>query len=437
MKLSRIAPVLTLGVLFFLPAEAPAQTNGADNPECLGTQCGRPKEEGGGCGCGCGCSVWVAYTDDGTTLSYTDDGDGDGKSDGHDNCPFASNRLQEDEDSDGVGNVCDNCSALANLQQKDSDGDGLGDDCDPDQDNDSLANAADNCPFVPNKTQDDLDKDGRGDVCDQDDDADSIPDGADNCPRVANPDQAMPADASACNVDSDGDNVMDKYDNCPTLASTNQSDVDADGVGDPCDPDRDDDSILDGKDNCPAHANTKQEDDDGDNVGDACDARYCVVIDPANPDNCLDPKGPFAVHGGGTLALKKGEKVRLPLFANRNGAAIEYNWTVTKRPAGSKAVVEQPRGAVTMSRHWEYAYVDGNKPSFTADVDGDYVLQLSAKLAFADRAYPNNRDSTSELALKVSNQGVSGWTCSAFPVTGGGLAVGAALLALLRRRRRA
>jgi hypothetical protein len=436
MKLARLAPTLLLGVLFFLPASASAQTNGADNPECLGDQCGRPKEEGGGCGCGCGCSVWVAYTDDGTTLSYTDDGDGDGKSDGHDNCPFSSNRFQEDDDSDGVGNVCDNCSTLANLQQKDADGDGLGDDCDPDQDNDGFGNAVDNCSLVPNKGQDNLDGDAQGDVCDLDDDNDGVLDGSDNCPRVKNADQGPVADPSLCNVDSDGDNVLDRYDTCPTLASADQNDADNDGVGDPCDTDKDDDSVLNEKDNCPKHANTDQADDDGDHVGDVCDARYCVVIDPNRPDDCLDPKGPFAVHGGGTLALKKGEQVRLPLFANRNGAAIEYNWTVTKRPSGSKAVVENPRGAVTMSRHWEYAYVDGSKPTFTADADGDYVLQLSAKLAFDDRAYPGRRDSTSELALQVSKDSVSGWNCSTFPATGGVLALGAVLLTLARRRRR-
>src|SRR5262249_14360992 len=66
---------------------APAAGQNSDNPECLGSQCGTPQEEGGGCGCGCGCgcSVWVSYTDDGKTLAYTDDADGYGKSDGFDN----------------------------------------------------------------------------------------------------------------------------------------------------------------------------------------------------------------------------------------------------------------------------------------------------------------------------------------------------------------
>jgi hypothetical protein len=159
----RLAQFLALGALFlFTPLPVQAQTNAVDNPECLGSSCGRPKEVGGGCGCGCGCSVWVAYTDDGTTLAYTDDADGDGKADDRDNCPFASNREQTDVDGDSVGDVCDNCSALSNFQQRDADGDGQGDDCDADADNDTILNAQDNCPLVPNTDQSNLDGDAQG-----------------------------------------------------------------------------------------------------------------------------------------------------------------------------------------------------------------------------------------------------------------------------------
>src|SRR6267143_1270117 len=97
-----------------------------DNPECLGSNCGAPKEEGGGCGCGCGCSVWVAYTDDGKTLSNTDDTDGDGIADGFDNCPFVPNRDQRDTDGDGVGDACDNCPTVANRNQHDINANGIG-----------------------------------------------------------------------------------------------------------------------------------------------------------------------------------------------------------------------------------------------------------------------------------------------------------------------
>jgi uncharacterized protein (TIGR03382 family) len=395
---------------------------------------------GGGCGCGCGCSVWVAYTDDGLTLAYTDDADGDGKADDRDNCAFSSNRDQADTDGDSVGNVCDNCSALSNFQQRDADGDGIGDDCDPEADNDTIANAQDNCLLVPNKDQSNLDGDAQGDVCDPDDDNDGHADGEDTCPRVANPTQELPTDASQCRVDADGDNVSDNGDNCPALANPNQADKDQDNVGDACDPDIDDDGVLnkdaDGKvlDNCPSIANRDQLDDDGDTVGDACDTKYCVVVDASNPDDCLDPKGPFTVSGGGKVSLKAGVPVELPLFANRNGAAIEYTWTVKARPAGSKAVVENPQGAVAMSRHWQYDYVADNTPKFTPDADGEYDIQVQARLAFADRAYPEQRDSVSSLKLAVGEGNAS--SCAALPGPMGGMALGAALLGLLMRRRR-
>jgi MYXO-CTERM domain-containing protein len=75
-------------------------------------------------------------------------------------------------------------------------------------------------------------------------------------------------------------------------------------------------------------------------------------------------------------------------------------------------------------------------PSFTADVDGQYDLQLQAKLAFADRAYPDNRDSTSSLKLNASPEGKNGaQTCSAIPLDASLAALGLGLLALTRRRR--
>jgi hypothetical protein len=435
----RANPVLLSALIAVLGAGEVLAQSGT-NPECLGTSCGKPKEEGGGCGCGCGCSVWVSYTDDGTTLSYTDDADGDGKADDRDNCPFASNRDQLDGDGDAVGDSCDNCQTAANLSQLDVDGDGQGDSCDLDIDGDSVPNATDNCQSIPNTNQTNLDGDPLGDACDADDDADGVLDGKDTCPRWSNADQTqMPGDLTLCNSDFDKDNVGDGYDNCPSLANPTQLDVDRDGLGDVCDLDIDNDGVFNKADNCEGVANRDQRDDDGDLSGDLCDPFYCVVIDPSAPSDCLDPSGPFKIHGGGLMTLKRGEKVRLPLFANRNGAAINYTWTVTRRPAGSTAAIANPVGAVTMSRHWEYAYVDDSVPTFTPDVDGDYVVQLKGTLAFLDRAYPDlaAQSSTSELKVNVAG-GEGGKTCA---VTGGeasllALALGC-LSPLLRRRRRA
>jgi hypothetical protein len=44
------------------------------------------------------------------------------------------------------------------------------------------------------------------------------------------------------------------------------------------------------------------------------------------------------------LALRAGEKLRLPLLANRNEAAIPWTWTVVSRPVGSTAAVVNPTG---------------------------------------------------------------------------------------------
>ena len=73
--------------------------------------------------------------------------------------------------------------------------------------------------------------------------------------------------------------------------------------------------------------------------------------------------------------------------ANRNGAAIEYVWTVKSRPAASKAAVSNPEGVVTMSRHWEYAYQDGSVPSFTADVDEVQIVALVGTAGGNPEAY--------------------------------------------------
>ncbi len=347
---------------------------------------------------------WLQYAQDGVTLQYTNDFDGDGKADVFDNCPFSSNRDQSDIDGDGTGDSCDNCTGAANTAQLDTDGDGIGDSCDADLDGDTVMNLVDNCPSIPNADQRRSNMAATvGDVCNTDDDLDGILDGQDNCPRVANPTQTIPPGA-VCNVDLDGDNVGDNFDNCPGSANPSQTDTDGDGIGDVCDLDRDDDGHLNTADNCPLLRNRDQADDDGDGAGDACDALYCVVIDPNAAHNCLNPNTPFAVHAGGMLILKVGEPFRLPLFANRNGAGIKYAWSITQRPAASSAAIRSPRGGAVLSRHWQYAYLDWNIPTFTADAEGDYTLELAGELALPDRAYPSATRSTAQMLLRAERR---------------------------------
>jgi Thrombospondin type 3 repeat len=433
MKNARIAWALGLGVA--LAWAVPAFAQNSDNPECLGTQCGTPQEQGGGgCSCGCGCSVWVSYTDDGKTLSYTDDADGDGKADGFDNCPFVSNRDQTDGDGDGVGDACDNCPGVANPDQRDTDGDGKGDSCDDDSDGDGILNAQDNCPNIPNKDQIDSDGDGKGDACDPDDDNDGIPDAEDHCPRHADASNPTTVPEGGCFIDTDGDGIDDSHDNCPSVQNPDQKDTDGDGIGDVCDKDTDNDGILNGQDNCPTVANRDQHDDDGDGIGDACDPYYCVVVDPSNPAACLDPNHAFTVSAGGSITINRTDKLRPPVFSNRVGA-VQYSWTVVNRPAGSSATVQNPQGLMDAWRHTLGAYADGKVASFTPDGTGQFTLRLTATLLTPDPAYPDVQTSHADLLVTVKDAGSSSG-CTALPLGAPAAGLALAALGLLIRRRR-
>jgi hypothetical protein len=424
---------------------------GFNNPECLGSSCGAPQQEGGGCGCGCGCSVWVAYTDDGKTLSYTDDRDADGIPDIYDNCPFVPNRDQLDTDGDGVGDACDNCKFIPNPDQSDINGNGIGDVCDPDMDGDGILNAQDNCPTVPNPDQTNTRAALRakgvitspgacgwtiGDACCGDVDGDGIPNAQDSCPLWPNNLLSQkPADVP-CTTDADHDGVADQYDNCLGVYNPDQKDTFHSGRGDACNWDIDGDTIqncVTGTDslahcpaivdNCPLVPNKDQLDSDRDGIGDACSSHFCYVVDKTRPDACLDPTLPFTVSAGPFMTASPGDVIRLPLFANRNGQAIEYTWTVASRPSGSSAAIQNPKGSVSMSRDWQYIYVDGKVPTFTVDAAGQYQFQVTAQLVFPDRVYPNQSTATSITQITAGG-GSQASGCSA-----GG--AGLALLALL------
>jgi hypothetical protein len=454
-----------------------AQNNGGNgntpsSPECVGATCGSPQTVGGGgCSCSCGCSVWVAYTDDGKTLSYSDDIDGDGIADAQDNCPFVANRDQLDTDGDGVGNACDNCANIPNKDQLDTNGNGIGDVCDQDLDGDGIPDKhvdlspwlatesgtfngktvnGDNCPKIPNPEQTisfPASAAGLGDACNPDIDADGVKNEIDDCPYIPDPAQNLASQVggppAGCNHDTDGDGVSDSFDNCKLIPNPDQSDINHNGIGDACDPDIDGDGVLNKNDprlhvndNCPTVYNPDQRDSDGDGVGDACDSHFCVVVDPTHPDNCLDPQKPFEVSAGGYMTLELGEQVRLPLFANRNGSAMQYVWTVQSAPSGSSAAVNNPKGAATVSRNWQYAYVDGSVPTFKPDTAGDYVIQLQSTLQFPDRQFPDVSSSSATLSLHVTgNQHAMGCN-SVVPFDISMLGAAAALVSLLRRRRK-
>lgn len=71
--------------------------------------------------------------------------------------------------------------------------------------------------------------------------------------------------------DGDTDGIPDLRDNCVSVANSDQSDIDANGLGDLCQ-DFDRDGVSNARDNCVEAPNGAQEDTDGDGSGDACDS---------------------------------------------------------------------------------------------------------------------------------------------------------------------
>ena len=426
-----------------LLASAPSGAQGGDTPgECPEDLCGAPDQSGGGCGCGCGCSILINMTDLGDTYQYSDDFDDDGLEDDFDNCPFSTNLDQTDADGDGIGNACDVCPGVADPDQADADADATGDLCDSDADNDGVDNAADNCGLLPNPTQANADSDAQGDACDTDDDADGVADADDNCPLVANPGQANDDPdiyGDACDNDYDGDLVMDSVDNCLLVVNPGQLDDDGDGLGDPCDSDQDGDGFTNIVDNCPALSNTDRSDADRDGRGDACDDYYCFVADLESA--CLDPGAPFGAYAMEQYQARTGEPLRLRLFANRQNVGIRYEWTVVEAPPGSDAVIARPRGAVSYSTPFEYHYLANRSVEFTADVPGEYVIEVHAELVFADGQFPDRRSSTAQTRVVADGPATDGGGCAVgsvpSPAAWLGLPFVAALaVGLLQGRRR-
>jgi uncharacterized protein (TIGR03382 family) len=432
-------------------------------------------------------------TDQGTSLSYSDDRDGDGIKDQFDNCWTVFNPDQLDTDGDGVGDACDNCKFIPNPDQLNMSGNGVGDVCNVDQDGDGIndkveivpgkqyqpllpSQGGDNCPAIPNADQK-VTCDGTnptqcasyvakvngelvGDACNPDIDGDGVKNATDTCPLFANANQAtMPSGANAanvtawCNQDTDGDGVRDSNDNCPYIANADQSDLNHNGIGDVCDVDQDGDGIADkkvvvlgkqyapiaveaGGDNCPSVANHDQLDTTNAGVGDACKTNWCYVIDRSQPDQCLDPQQAFQVNAGVETSVGTGETVTLPLWANRRGVAISYTYTVTQRPDGSTAAIVNPIGAVASSRIFQYVFPQGQEPKFTPDTAGTYTVLLNAHLVYPDPLYRSQQDASAKLTLTVGGSGTNGQGCSSTGAAGFAplLALAAGLAMALRRK---
>ncbi len=158
---------------------------------------------------------------DGTGDVADTDDDNDDVADVDDAFPF--NALEStDTDMDGTGDNSDNCPQIAGPQTN-SDNDDLGDVCDTDDDNDDVADADDAFPLNPEESMD-TDGDGIGNNEDTDDDGDTLTDA-----------EEAELGTNSLLSDTDGDSINDAADNCKLISNVDQSDADADGVGNVCD----------------------------------------------------------------------------------------------------------------------------------------------------------------------------------------------------------
>ncbi|PXY75347.1 MAG: hypothetical protein CXX80_05075 [Methanobacteriota archaeon] len=187
----------------------------------------------------------------------------------------------KDLDGDGITDGSDNCPADANPDQYDHDSDGLGDACDDDLDNDGLANHDDDCDMGATGWFSDNNSDHDGDGCldasleDPDDDNDGVlDDHPDICPKgpvgwISNASNDENTDGCE-DIDTDGDGLVDQLDNCANISNLDQADLDGDGIGDVCDDDIDGDGIDNDVDSCPQGLHGWVSGIDNDNDADGC-----------------------------------------------------------------------------------------------------------------------------------------------------------------------
>ena len=206
------------------------------------------------------------------------DDDGDGDPDTTDCAPSDPQVFHGQVEA--CNGIDDNCNGLDDEGFPDADEDSLADCLDGDDDNDGEVDATDCEPFDPAVHH------GAAEICNGlDDDCDAqVDEGFDD----------FDGDGAADCVDSDDDDdgVGDAVDNCPWVANADQTNSDADSLGNDCDPDDDNDSdpdvsdcaplnptvytgqleICDGQDNdCDGATDEDCADGDGDGVVDALD----------------------------------------------------------------------------------------------------------------------------------------------------------------------
>jgi uncharacterized protein (TIGR03382 family) len=133
------------------------------------------------------------------------------------------------------GNGTDDRDDIGSGASEDCDDNAIPDECEPDADGDGVTDGCDDCPDDPAKV--DAGVCGCG-TSDDDSDGDGAPDCFDDCPGDASKLEAGFCGCGQADSldDADDDDVIDCLDNCPAVANPDQADADGNGVGDICEP---------------------------------------------------------------------------------------------------------------------------------------------------------------------------------------------------------
>ena len=132
--------------------------------------------------------------------------------------------------------------------------------------------------------------------------------------------------------------------------------------------------------------------------------------------------------------LNTGDPILLHIFANRENKAIRYTWVIVDQPSDGDAVIVNPKGAVSFSNAIQYVYEADRAAKFTANVPGEYTVELQAELAFDDEEGYSIRAAKSQMKISVGGEAKGG--CAAMPTSTPALMSLIGLGLFLRRRRR-
>ena len=116
---------------------------------------------------------------------------------------------------------------------------------------------------------------------------------------------------------------------------------------------------------------------------------------------------------------------------------MRYSWRIIEAPAGSRASIAHPVGAVNQSSPHEYRYLADQVATLTPDRAGTYTLELSTELAFNDpvTGQVNARSVVLTTFEATGNETGAGCNSVPSPIWGWTL-LPASLLLLVRRRQR-